>query len=41
MFPFKFKLSGNNSGLFLTITSGLCYVHVFLLLWVSAALLLT
>jgi len=36
MFPFKFKLSGDNSGVFWP-KRGLCYVRVFQLLWATVA----
>jgi len=36
MFPFKFKLSGDNSGVFWP-KCWLCYVHVFRLLWATVA----
>ena len=36
MFPFKFKLSGNNSGVFWP-KRWLCYVCVFRLLWTTVA----
>jgi len=36
MFPFKFKLSGDNSGVFWP-KRRLCYVRVFGLLWATVA----